>query len=357
MIRRASIAVLALAFGVPKAAHAEPMDPALARLVENPSCRDAVGRFVPPEPCRPDNAAFLRLVNQFGYAFAPTAMHSARTTGFGGMALTLEGAYTTISGDASYMRLGTRGASDPSSQEAPTSNPDPSSLLQLYSVKLRKGFGFGLELAGAFGFMPHTSLMSGGVDARISLLEGFRTGVLGIFPDVAVGGGVRTITGSAELQLTVASVDVQIGKPLPIAGTSVLTPWIGYQRLWMFGDSNNIDLTPATDAQDYCGYAGINTPGNPDPRKPTHDGQAVCTSPDPNAPLDFHNNVVFRRARLERNRLLVGFNYRYEIVTAGAQLITDLVSPESSQNNATDSEILEGEPRQWTFVLELGAHF
>jgi hypothetical protein len=356
-VRLAVFAAGFLALTAPVVASAEPMDPALARLVENPSCRDDAGRFIPPNACDPDDRAFKRLVNQLGFAFAPTAMHSARTTGYGGLAITLEGAYTTISSDESYWKLGTQGSVSASDNRGAASNDDVSSLLQLYSLKLRKGFGFGLELTGSVGFMPRTSLLGGGADARFAVLEGFRTGILGIFPDIAVGAGVRTITGTPELQLTIAGLDIQISKPLPIQGASVLTPWLGYQYLWIFGDSGQVDLTPATDAQAYCGYAGINVPGNRDPNETEYDGQPICTSPDPNGHLDFNNNVVFDEARLERHRLLVGVNYRYEIVTAGAQLITDLVPPAKAQSSKEDEEILDGESRQWTFVLELGAHF
>src|SRR5262249_15489256 len=149
-----------------------------------------------------------------------------------------------------------------------------------------------LEFAGAFGFMPNTSMVGGGADIRMSLLEGFRKGVLGILPDVAVGGGVRTITGTPELQLTVASLDAQISKRLPIQDSSIITPWVGYQHLWIFGDSGLVDLTPGTDAQGYCGYAGNNVPGNSDPRKQSHDGQPVCTAGTRNPHLDFNNTTV-----------------------------------------------------------------
>ncbi|HEY8946011.1 MAG TPA: hypothetical protein VIM73_17200, partial [Polyangiaceae bacterium] len=227
----------------------------------------------------------------------------------------------------------------------------------LYSVRLRKGFGFGLELAGQVGFMPKSSLIGGGADVRLALLEGFRSGLLGIFPDVAVGAGVRSITGTPQLQLTVAGIDVQISKPLPIQDSSVLTPWIGYQHLWIFGDSGTVDLTPGTDAQGYCGYAGINVPGNPDPRKDEYDGQPICTAPGENPHLDFNNNVVFDPVRLERHRILAGISYRYEMITAGAEVITDLVRPAAAQSSEKDEAILEDEKRQWTVVLELGAVF
>jgi hypothetical protein len=369
--RLASLAVFSLLSCAPLLAQAEPMDLAIERLVSNPGAclsSDGAGRFVPRGSdtslrCLPDNVAFKRLVNQLGFALAPTAMHSARTTGYGGFNLALEATYSSISSDADYWKRGTQGSPDPSTNRAPTSNQSPVSLLQQYSLKLRKGFGFGLEVTGVVGFMPQTSLINGGADVRMAVLEGFRTGVLGILPDVAVGGGVRTITGTPELQLTTVGVDVQISKPLPIQDSSVLTPWIGYQYLWIFGDSGLVDLTPGTNAQQACGYAGQNVPGNPDPNKTstsatgavtnTYDGQQICRG---GSPRDFNNNAVFDAVRVHRQRLMFGMNYRYEMVLAGAQVITDLLNS-SDANSGKNKSDLKGEARQWTLVLELGAMF
>ncbi len=396
----ASVALAAAAFAGTAPALGEPMDPALERLVVGPDAdtrhlchaqidpltnrrtadfgrfndnpadmqrlRDTTGR----ETCTPDHKLFKLLMNQWGFAFAPSAMHSARTTGFGGFHLSLEGAYTKISNDETYWKLGTQGPVDPSSKQSSIVNKSPDSVLQLYSVKLRKSFGFGLEFTGAVGFMPNTSIIGGGADVRLSLLEGFRLGVGGILPDVAVGGGVRTITGTSQFQLTTGALDVQISKPLPIADSSIITPWVGYQRLWIFADSGLIDLTPATDPIGYCGFTGTNVPGNPDltredktpgadgtPVNHIYDGQPVCNG---GSPLDFNNNVVFNKARLERHRMMFGLNYRFEMVMVGGQFITDVVDPADAQvgeGAAQDKKDLKGEERQWTLVLELGAMF
>jgi hypothetical protein len=305
-------------------------------------------------PCKPDHAAFKRLISQYAFAFAPTAMHSARTTGYGGFHLSLEADYTSISSDKSYWKLGTQGASDPSNNRASTSNGSPQSLLQLYSLKFRKSFGFGLEITGIVGFMPKTSIISGGADVRLSLLEGFRTGVGGVFPDIAVGSGVRTITGTPEFQLTVASLDAQISKPLPIQDSQVLTPYVGYQYLWIFGDSGLINLAPGTDALRYCNYGGQNVPGSGNPGNGTYDGQPICKG---GSPLDFNNNVVFKSARLERHRLIFGLNYRYEMVMLGGQFLIDAVPPADAQNSSQDTADLKDESRQYTLSLELGAMF
>jgi hypothetical protein len=66
---------------------------------------------------------------------------------------------------------------------------------------------------------------------------------------------------------------------------------------------------------------------------------------------------VFEPVRLHRHRLLAGVNYRYEMVMAGAQFIMDLVPPASAQSRQSAKDYLQGEDKQFSFVLELGAVF
>ena len=350
--------ILSSAFvAVAAPARAAPMDPALERLVLNGStCRKADGSLVDGagatyDPCRPDEDAFKRLVNQYAFAFAPTAMHSARTTGFGGFHISLEAAYTSIDSGKDYWKRGTQGDANSVSGQ----NASPVGTLQLYSVKLRKSFGFGLEVAGSFGIMPKTSLWASGADIRLSLLEGFRKSIPGMIPDIAVGGGVRTITGTPEMQITVSSLDAQISKPIPIENAVVVTPWIGYQYLWIFGDSNVVDFTPKTDAFQGCNYSGVNAPGQAPAVSGTYSGQPYCANGG--QVWDFNNNRIFKPARLRRQRLLLGANVRYETFMFGAQLITDLVSPSDAQAGSASKSALAGEKRQYTGVLELGVMF
>jgi hypothetical protein len=335
------------------------------------------------DSCIPDHAAFKRLINQWGFALAPTAMHSARTVGFGGFKFSVEAVYTNIDSSADYWKLGTQGPRDPSTNAASAFNSSPPGVIQTYSAKIQKSFGFGLEVSTQVGFMPSTTILTGGADIRMALLEGFRTGFLGILPDVAVGGGVRTITGTPEFQLTTVGLDAQISKPLAIASQSVLTPWIGYQFLWIFGDSGLIDTTPGTDPVGYCQYVGPNVAGTPGagsptqkpasgkPAGPIYDGQPVCAG---GSPIDFNNNVVFRNARLERHRMMFGLSYRYEMITVGGEFITDIVDPADAQispdkwevpvknsngqtTTVSDKDALKGVPRQWSLVLDIGTVF
>lgn len=345
------------------------MDPALERLVLNPDCHTQGGaaRGV----CIPDHSAFIKIIAQYGYAFTPTAMHSARSVGYGGFQFSLEANYTTIDNSATYWKEGTEGGRDPSDNTAYIQG-SPAGVLQLYSAKVRKSFGFGLELTGVAGFMPSTSFISTGADIRMSLLEGFRSGIGGAVPDFAIGGAVRTTMGTPQFQLTVVSIDAQMSKPLPIAESSVITPWIGYQYAWTFGDSGVIDFTPQTDPIDFCDYTGDNIPGTPwpssSPPMPVdkdgnriYNGQPVCkTGPSGVAgtSADFNNNQVFDNARVKRQRGLVGLSFRHEVVNVGFQFIFDLFSPgETQSSDSAESLALADMGRQYSFVIEGGAQF
>ncbi|MEZ4298342.1 MAG: hypothetical protein R3B70_25540 [Polyangiaceae bacterium] len=324
------------------AARADTMDPVLNRFVlvdaNNPDCRTSGpggGAYYNPTSgyrrCTPDNVPWANLVAQFGAALAPSAMHPARTTGYGGFELALEGDFTVIDRDQDYWKRGTQGPQDPTQKTFSTLG-DPDAVLQVYMLRIAKGLPFGFELVGNVGYVARTSIVVGGADVRWSLFEGFRTGIPAIFPELTVGGSVRTITGAEQMQLTVVGADGTLSKPFGIGGSVVFTPYIGYQYLRIFGDSGLIDLTPNTDALAYCNFQGPNTPASPDPGKvdqngnPYYDGQPVCgngTTPANSA--DFNNNVVFTPVRLNRHRLGGGFNFRFQMVQFGFHFISDVV--------------------------------
>jgi hypothetical protein len=347
------------------------MDPALERLVHGAAgptapCANA-GRYIPgAAPCIFDDAAFKRIISQYGFAFAPLAMYPARTTGFGGFQVGIQAAYTSIDHNATYWQQGTQGAVDPNTQQNSIKNNSPDSWLQVYNFNLRKGLPFGFELGTNIGYMAHTSIISGGADVRWSLLEGFRTGVLGVLPDISIGAAVRTITGTPEFQLTIASGDALVSKPIPIADSSVFTPYVGYQFIRIFGDSGLIDPTPATDAIGYCNYRGQNIPGGwADPSKPgqpppgPYNGQPVCgnaTDAQQGSAADLNNTKIFQRTRITRHRIVAGISYRYEMIVIGGQFITDVVDP-GSANSGEEANALSGTPRQNTIALQLGAAF
>lgn len=322
-------------------------------VASNPEAAVKAGALPNAFPCGPDNVAFANMVSELGFAVAPTAFHPARTTGFGGFALTLETTFTKINADSfstgadgsrtQYWHKGTQGAQDASSKTFPTENTSPDSIIQVYSLKARKGLPFGLEIAGALGYVANTTMWVGGADVRWSLLEGFRTGSLGILPDFSVGGGVRTVTGNSKFHLTVVGIDAQLSKPIPVADSATVTPYVGYQRLIIFGDSVAVDTTPNVDALEQCGYAGD------DPNT----GEKQCRNHLSNGAAnngDFNNNVTFDKVRTHRHRGILGLNYRYEMLYLASEFLIDLTPPNDENPGLSDT-------RQWTLSFEAGVFF
>ncbi len=311
-----ALALLTLTLGTD--ALGAPMDFALERLVtpETASCQDPDGtgeEFF----CAPDQIAFKKLMHQYGMAIAPNGAFPAKTTGYAGFEILAELTVTGIDSSSNAIQRGTQGSVDPTTERAPSENAQPASALPLYALRVRKGFGFGFELGGTFGLLGDTSLVTGGADLRFAALEGFRDGVLGYFPDVAVTGSVRTITGTSQVELTVAGAEATFSKPFSIARTGELTPWLGYQYLWTFGNSGVVDLSPRRSA-----------PGS----------------------NDFYNNRFFDAVSLQKHRLNLGVSYKYEILVVGAQLGLDLGSPDGDAD-------LAGEMKQWALTLQAGTTF
>ncbi len=312
-------------------------------IAANPGALVSAGLRPADFPCRPDNASFRNMVSELGFAIAPNAFYPARTTGVGGFHVGLEASYTRISpgrtapgASAPYWHLGTRGRSG-------STNDEPDSLIQIYAVKARKGLPLGFEIAGSLGTIANSGMWVAGGDLRWALMEGFRTGLPGFLPDVSLGAGVRTVTGTPKFYLTTVGVDLKMSKPLTLADTSQIIPTIGYQRIIIFGDSNVVDSTPDVDAAQQCGFNG------PDPLT----GAPRCRNKLPNGTensADFSNNFTFDKVRVHRHRGLVGLNYRHETIWLGSQFAFDITEPKD------ENPFLVGS-RQWTLSFEAGVFF
>jgi hypothetical protein len=360
----------ALVFGRP--ARAASMDPAPERLYLDPyglgstwSCRSIAanpqafidshpGKVPNDFPCLPNNVAWANLMSELGYAIAPTAFHPARTTGLGGFALSLEASFAHINADAvdstntKYWHAGTQGPIDPGNHQFSVVNNTPDSLLQIYSIKARKGLAYGFEIAGVLGYVANTSLWLGGADAHWSLLEGYRTGFLGYLPDVAIGAGVRTLGGSPKFFLTTVGLDAQVSKPFTLADSAVITPYVGAQRLIIFADSTIVDLTPNVDPLKQCGYRGQ----NPQDGSPVCQNTLTTSTGQIQNDGDFNNNVTFHKARIHRWRGIAGLTYRYEVLYLAGQFAMDLEDP-----SAENSDLGISGAKQWTVSLEAGVFF
>lgn len=282
MLRRPLVAGALLGlFCCTHGAWADTWDLNLSRLcklqLDNGSTRDCGGGYTPAlggvTGVIPDNAAFRSLMSEMGVLFAPNILSPADTQGFSGFNMSVEFGFTgvnpkKVSNDPNGINHWFWRAAESVSPKAfedgdisgdshtARTNRDiianelPSSIAPTVTVMARKGLWLpvpSFELAAGIKHLIHSRMWAPIVMAKISVHEGFQGWPL---PAFAVrGSGVRVV-GSPDFNLSIAGIDFSISKHIGIASTWNLTPYVGYQLLWIVADSEVLDATPAVDAMD-----------------------------------------------------------------------------------------------------------
>jgi hypothetical protein len=327
--------------------HAESMDLALGRL------RVVSGRGDCPEGPEdaevqycPNQEAFERLAAELSVSMAPLLSVPARTVGARGFALELGTAVTTLDAGAGHWRIGTEG-----SETGAVANASPDEVLVWNRATVRKGLPLGLEASASVARAPQTSLWAIGVALKLSLIEGFRTGV-GRLPDLAVSVGTTRSFGSDQIELSAHTIDVTLSKPFPLGAGAVISPLLGLQVLMLDAESGLVDLTPgprdnesvdtpfAQDAFGSCQpVTSVNT--NSTPLQCNVDGTGA----------DFANDARFDALSQARARLAVGAQTRIGMWLLSAALAFDLIEPALEASSLTGNN---EHPRQVTMQLSAG---
>lgn len=347
----APIALAATFVATPAAA--APLDPAPERLVLQPpglppgeTCQSlaaspeaavASGLDAAQRACLPAHDDYRKLVSQLSFALAAPHLHPAKTLGSAGIQLSLDASYVSLSPRSRALRDGTEGERRPDGSAA-TTNEDPDSFLQLYTLTARKGLPWGFEVGATAGHVMRTSSLVVGADVRWAVVEGLRHGKGRYVPDVSLGVGARTASFSTKLAISVVTFDLLASKSFVLADGVELTPIVGYGHVLAYSSSSLLDFTPNVDALARCGVA---------------DARGACSRTLPNgAPDDgdLQNFGRFPNQRIHRDRFQLGARYRYERVALGALLSGDLFDP-STFNPSLRT------PRQWIIGLDLSLVF
>lgn len=106
-------------------------------------------------------------------------------------------------------------------------------------LQIRKGLPFSFEVAGNMAYLFASEMFTMGADLRWALNEGFY-----YFPDVAVRGTVNTLMGSRDLNMVTTGWDVSMSKAFDISGVMSLTPYVGYQQLYIIASSRLLNAYP-----------------------------------------------------------------------------------------------------------------
>lgn len=219
-------AVACAALWAAPALGAENNDPALRRLCTGENATNA-------NPCgaapRPDQAAFRKLVREYGMAFAPKLLAPAETLGINGFDFAFQYALTNINEGEDYWQEGIESTTPPS-------------VLQTLTLDVRKGLPFSFELGAQVSYLIDSELVAVGGSLKWSANEAVEA-----FPvDLAVRTSLNRIVGSTELDLTTFGLDFIISRGFGVGGVANIAPYMAYSPLFVFAASDVLDSTPRT---------------------------------------------------------------------------------------------------------------
>ncbi len=213
-----------------------------------------------------DNQAFKNLTRDLGQVFAPRFLNPAETLGEAGFAVNLMTSLSFIDNNADYWKTAVQ-------------DHNPSSSLFTAHLQIRKGLPFSFELASDMSYLFASSMFGLGAQLKWALNEGFY-----YFPDIAVRGSVNTLLGSRDLNMVTTGWDISISKAFDVSGVMSLTPYGGYQQLYVIASSRLLNAYPQ------------------DPRPPQFDDQTDSNGIDDT----FNPEFVFSQTTQAINRFFVG---------------------------------------------------
>ncbi len=215
---------------------------------------------------------FENLVEDMGQIMGPKIGAPAETLGEAGFALSFLTTFSFIdSNEAHWDAL---------------ENRDPSTMFS-GALQVRKGLPFSFEVAGNFGYLFNSEMFTLGADLKWALNEGFY-----YFPDLAVRGSANTLVGSTDLNLLTAGGDMSASKSFGISGVMNITPYVGYQMLFVIGSSRLLNSYPQ------------------DPRPPQFD----TDQPTGPGSTTFNPEFVFEQYDTQVNRFFFGASLNVWII-------------------------------------------
>jgi|CXWL01.1.fsa_nt_gi hypothetical protein len=114
-----------------------------------------------------------------------------------------------------------------------------SGALILPSIHLRKGLPFSFEAGARIGWIEKSRMGTATLELKWALNEGFA-----YLPDIAVRGNITKLINSRDFDLTAGGLDLGIGKQFALGGMLTLTPYIGWNLVFVGASTGNIDFRP-----------------------------------------------------------------------------------------------------------------
>jgi hypothetical protein len=315
--------------------------PSAASILKVPECSwvqrgsdgSITGSVMPDAQGRAD---FRSLMSELGVVLAPRIPSVAETGGIKGFQLSLDLGLTEISNNQRYWN-GVEGVSATN----PNGGPRPDPMLTTIGAFVRKGIWLPvptMELGFGAVHLLDSHLVAWQGYAKLAIHEGFDDWLI---PSVAVRGAVSYLTGTSQVTMTTATLDLLVSKGFGLLKTARLEPFAGGSLIAIFAHSGSIDATPYCDASKLAAM-----PVGSDP------GTRYCASSQAGKTNDLNANFSFpAQNAITRYRMFAGFKLRFAVVFFSAQYELYFAGA-SRDGNAKDQSAIQN-----ALSLSTGLHF
>jgi len=168
---------------------------------------------------------FEDLMRELGLATGPVFLAPAETLGLNGFSFAFEGSIVPIHNDRDYWTLATEG--------------NPGGVLFIPHLHVRKGLPFSFEIGAQLSYVPESEIFVVGAELKWALNEGFY-----YIPDLAIRFSINHAVGSKDFELSTGGWDVSLSHAFGIGGMLSLTPYAGYNMLFVHASSHVVIASP-----------------------------------------------------------------------------------------------------------------
>lgn len=239
-----------------------------------------IGQLGDPRSVSGANAHFRAFSKRVAAAMSSVNLMPPETLGHSAFAISAELSVVDLQGATS-------------TDDMPTTRP-MSGALFLPSIHIRKGLPWSFELGVRASWFEKSRMGAGTLELKWALNEGFT-----YLPDIGVRGHVSKLLNSRDFDVTAGGVDLGIGKQFSIAGMVTLTPYIGWDLVFIGASSGNVDFTPTRSLAD------SDAPSKQYENFGTFEGVASNANT---------NNRVYGGFRFIAGVLMLGFEVSYSIL-------------------------------------------
>ena len=129
---------------------------------------------------------------------------------------------------------------DTSKYKLPTEAPYSGNLMVIPSIHIRKGLPFSFEIGARGAWIEKSRMGAGTLEFKWAVNEGFT-----YLPDIAVRGNITKLLNSRDFDITAGGLDIGIGKQFALGGMVTISPYIGWNLVFVGASTGNVDFHPS----------------------------------------------------------------------------------------------------------------